>query len=64
MEAMRQSWTDDRLDDLSRRMDNGFSRIDADMREMRAEIGAMHRAMVQVGGGLVVAILGLIVTQL
>ena len=61
---MRQSWTDDRLDELSRRMDSGFDRIDTDMREMRTEIGAMHRAMIQVGGGLVVAVLGLIVTQL
>jgi hypothetical protein len=56
MEAMRQSWTDDRLDDLSRRMDDGFNRIDT---------------MIQVGGalfagvmGVIAAIIGLMITQL
>ena len=31
-------WTDERLDDLSRRMDAGFSRVDADIRELRTLI--------------------------
>lgn len=29
MEAMRQSWSDDRLDDLNTRVDVGFARVDA-----------------------------------
>jgi hypothetical protein len=37
MEAMREAWTDDRLDDLANRMDRGFDRVDADVRELRAE---------------------------
>lgn len=61
---MRQNWTDGRLDDLARRMDDGFNRIDGDMRAMRAEIGALQRTMIQVGGGMIVAILGLVLTQL
>ncbi len=28
MEAMRQSWSDDRLDDLNKRVDEGFARVD------------------------------------
>jgi hypothetical protein len=64
MEAMRQSWTDDRLDDLTHRMDDGFNRIDADMRAVRTEIGALQRTMIQLGSGVIVAILGLVVTQL
>jgi predicted nuclease with TOPRIM domain len=28
MEAMRQSWSDDRLDDLNNRVDAGFARVD------------------------------------
>jgi chromosome segregation ATPase len=28
MEAMRQSWSDDRLDDLNKRVDAGFVRVD------------------------------------
>jgi hypothetical protein len=75
MDAMRQSWTDNRLDefsaqtvrrfdDLERRMDIGFNRIDGDMRAVRNEIGALQRTMIQVGGGMIVAVLGLIATQL
>jgi hypothetical protein len=29
MEAMREAWTDERLDDLAQRMDRGFDRLDA-----------------------------------
>ncbi len=36
MEAMaRESWTDERLDDLNQRMSEGFQRVDADIRDMR-----------------------------
>lgn len=35
-------WTDDRLDDLARRMDKGFDRVDADIRALRTEVGALH----------------------
>lgn len=28
MEAMREAWTDERLDDLSNRMDRDFARVD------------------------------------
>ncbi|HEY8809001.1 MAG TPA: hypothetical protein VIM28_03165 [Solirubrobacterales bacterium] len=31
MEAMRQSWTDDRLDDLSHRMDKRFDQVEGEM---------------------------------
>lgn len=89
---MRQSWTDDRLDEFGRRIDERFDRVDerfdsvdkqfkqidkqfeqvgqrfdrveADVRELRHEVGALHRALYQVGGGLFVAILGLALTQL
>lgn len=38
----RMAWTDERLDDLSRGMDAGFTRLDADIRELRAEIGSVR----------------------
>ncbi len=38
MEAMREAWTDDRLDDLANRMDRGFDRVDKDVRELRSEM--------------------------
>jgi hypothetical protein len=68
MEAMRQSWTDERLDDLNRRVDTGFSRIDADMRELRTDMNArfdsLQRTMLQTSGLVVAALIGVIATQL
>jgi hypothetical protein len=31
----RESWTDERLDDLNQRVSEGFQRVDADIRELR-----------------------------
>ena len=72
---MRSTWTDSRLDDfaletgrhfdtLERRMDEGF-------REVRGEIGALQRTIIQAGVaifgallGVILAIVGVIATQL
>jgi hypothetical protein len=35
----RETWTDERLDDMSRRMDQGFERVDRDIRDLRTEVG-------------------------
>jgi outer membrane murein-binding lipoprotein Lpp len=42
------------VDDLSRRMDNGFDRVDVDIRALRAEMSALQRIMLQLGGGMMV----------
>lgn len=42
MEAMRQSWTDDRMDDLAKRVDDGFARVDTRFVEVRAEIAEVR----------------------
>jgi len=59
MEVVREKWTDERLDDLNVRMNEGFDRLDKDMREVRSELAGMndrfeatHRLIIQVGGGL------------
>jgi hypothetical protein len=39
--------TDERLDDLSRRMDVGFDRVDKDIRDLRGE---MHTGFAEVRG--------------
>ncbi len=56
MEAVRDKWTDERLDDMNARVTEGFQRVDADLREMRADMNtrfeAMQRLIIQVGGGL------------
>ena len=75
MEAVRDKWTDERLDDLSARMDKGFDRLDKDMREVRSELAGMnkrfeatHRLIIQVGGGLfgtmAIGFIGLVVTMI
>ncbi len=78
---MRSTWTDSRLDDLANRsdrrfddlehrMESGFARVDHELREVRGEIGALRRTIIQVGSGVIVAVLalmaaliGLIATQ-
>jgi hypothetical protein len=64
MEAMREAWTDGRLDDLNKKVDRGFDRVDADLRALNGRFDALQRTMVQVGGGVIVALIGLIATQL
>jgi hypothetical protein len=83
METMQEGrWNNARLDDLNgrvselgRRMDEGFARVDVDLRDIRGEMNArfehvdarfdaLQRTMLQLGGGIVVALIGLIATQL
>jgi hypothetical protein len=67
MEAMRQSWSDDRLDDLSQRVDLGFQRVDQQLRDLRAEVAdrssrvenqldRLLLALVVVAGSLIAAL--------
>jgi hypothetical protein len=60
----RAMWTDERLDDLSHRVDAGFERVDRDIRELRADIGSLRLAILQVGGGLGIGLIGVIVSIL
>ncbi len=77
MEAVRESWSDERLDDLNRRVENGFNRVDADLRELRSEMNsrfdamqnrfdarfdALQRTLLQLGGVLVATLIGVIAT--
>jgi len=64
MESMRRGWTDERLDDLTNRVDDGFRRVDADLRALNARFDGLQRTMLQLGGGVIVALIGLIATQL
>jgi hypothetical protein len=38
MQSARATWTDERLDDLSARVDGGFEKVDRDIRELRTEM--------------------------
>jgi hypothetical protein len=56
----RVAWTDERLEDLANRMDAGFARVDADIRDLRAEIGGLRLAILRVGGGTMIGLVGVI----
>jgi hypothetical protein len=75
MPPMRDRWTDERLDDMNARMGDGFMRLDheirdvrTEIRELRTEMGANHRIMLQLSVGTIatmaVGFLGVILTQL
>ena len=62
-------WNDGRLDDLSARVDKGFAdvnqridRVDDNLRYLGQRFDAMQRTLMQVGGGILVAMIGLVVT--
>ena len=67
----RTAWTDERLDDLANRMDAGFARVDAnicglrdelrgDIGGLRTEIGGLRLAILRVGGGIMIGLVGVI----
>jgi hypothetical protein len=62
--SVRESWTDERLDDLSKKVDQGFARLDADMRALNGHFDSLQRTLLQVGGVMTAALIGLIATQL
>jgi hypothetical protein len=64
MELVRNSWTNARLDDLNERVGGGFDRVDADLRRLNGRFDDLQRTMLQVGGGVIAALIALIATQL
>lgn len=61
---MRESWTDARLDDFVVHTDRRFDSVDAELRALNARFDALQRTLLQLGGGVIVALIGLIATQL
>jgi hypothetical protein len=53
----RQTWTDERLDDLSAHMDVGFREVREEIRALRSEMAAMQRSIHQLTFGLIGAVL-------
>ena len=54
MESVRDSRTDERLDDLNRRVDDGFRELKADLRSevgsVRQELGPLRESVSALGG--------------
>jgi predicted nuclease with TOPRIM domain len=45
MRTVREAWTDERLDDLNGRIERGFDRVDADIRDLRSEMNSRFEAV-------------------
>ena len=45
MEPVRDAWTDERLDDLNRRVDTGFGELRGEMAGLRGEMSELRREM-------------------
>lgn len=45
MPAPRETWTDERLDDLNKKVDDGFHEVRAEIRQFRTEVGARFDAV-------------------
>jgi 3-dehydroquinate synthetase len=60
----RAACTDERLDDLAEAMRSGFARVDQDIRDLRAEMReefrSLRTALYGIGGGIIVALIGVI----
>jgi hypothetical protein len=54
---MRSTWTDQRLDDFKSSVDVRLDALGVEVGEMRGELGALQRTLIQVGVGLVGAML-------
>lgn len=56
----RESWTDERLDDLNQKVDAGFRETREEFRAIRAELGgqiaALHRMTFQLFAGMILTL--------
>ena len=67
MYRMRESWTDERMDDFARHVDERFDRVDADIRELRKDMttkfDGLQRTLLLGNLGIIAALIGVIATQ-
>lgn len=75
MEAMRQSWTDERLDDFresvdrrfdetNQRMDAGFAQVNGRLDSIDDRLAGLHRVLLQAAVAFGVGILSLVAAML
>lgn len=58
----REAWTDERLDDLNKRVDRLEVRMNAGFEEMRREFAAQNRMLIQLFVGMCIGFGGVIAT--
>jgi len=72
MEAMRQSWTDERLDDFresvdrrfdetNQRMESGFAEVKGELQRVNDRLDGLHHVLIRGMVALVVGLLGVMV---
>lgn len=57
MQMMRQSWTDERLDDFKAETTRRFDRVDAELQALNGRFDALNRTLLQVGGGIIATLI-------
>jgi hypothetical protein len=68
MYKMRESWTDERLDDFRDEVNRRFDEVDAELGRVNDRLDGLHRTLLQIAGGTIATLIagfaGVIVTQL
>ena len=75
MASVRETWTDERLDDLNHRVEELGRRVDDGFRELRGDlnagftalntrIDAIQRTTIQFAGAMIAALIGLFAAQI
>lgn len=55
----RETWTDERLDDLNKKVDQGFARMDARFEHLETRFDAFSRTLWQIAAVIVAALIGI-----
>jgi hypothetical protein len=64
MDSVRQSWTDDRLDDFRDEVNRRFDKVDVELHRVNDRLDSMQKTMIQSSVVTIAALIGLIATQL
>ena len=53
MYDVRQSWTDERLDDFRGEVNRRFDKVDAQLDRVNDRLDGLHRTLLQIAGGVI-----------
>jgi hypothetical protein len=60
-----EKWSDERLDELNKKVDDGFARVDKDLRELRGDIkelnarfDSLNRTLIGAAAAIIAAVIG------
>ena len=61
--TVREKWSDERLDDLNRKVDVGFADTRAEFRAMRTEFASLYQLILGLYATMILGFAGLIVSH-